>query len=113
METQALHILLLLLLSCAVLLCCSGIKVQPPSFEGSEGFTLETTALFRQLTEARVHKTAGEVALMKYVNHLGSRAHVAMMQVRGRGVAVWLRQCGTDVAVPSSQCGQVCTCLRM
>jgi hypothetical protein len=57
--------------------------VQPPSFEGSDALTLETSTLFRQLNEARVHKTPGEIALMKYVNQLGSRAHVAMMQVGG------------------------------
>lgn len=58
----------------------SGTEVQPPSFEGSDKLTLETATLFREINEARVHKTPGEIVLMKYVNHLGSRAHVAMMQ---------------------------------
>jgi hypothetical protein len=57
--------------------------VQSPSFDGSDKLTPETSTLFGQINEARVHKTAGEIALMKYVNHLGSRAHVAMLQVCG------------------------------
>jgi hypothetical protein len=66
---------------CCVSLFCSGIEVQPHSFAGSDGLSLETSTLFGVINEARVHKTPGEIALMKYVNHLGSRAHVAMMQV--------------------------------
>lgn len=58
------------------------MKVEgPASFPGSEAFTLERHALFPALVEARVHKTPGEIALMRYVNKIGSEAHVAMMQV--------------------------------
>lgn len=78
-------LLWVLLLCCCVCTLhaalCSGTEVQPPSFEGSDTLTLETATLFREINEARVHKTPGEIVLMKYVNHLGSRAHVAMMQV--------------------------------
>eukprot|EP00879_Flechtneria_rotunda_P019525 GHRR01020510.1.p1 GENE.GHRR01020510.1~~GHRR01020510.1.p1 ORF type:complete len:411 (+),score=104.36 GHRR01020510.1:394-1626(+) len=58
----------------------SGSNIVPPSFEGSNAFQLETATLFTQLTEARVHKTPQEMVLMKYVNQVGSRAHVAMME---------------------------------
>lgn len=60
---------------------CSGIELQPPSFDGSDGFTLETSTLIDALNEARVHKTAQEVELLQYVSDVGSRAHVAMMKV--------------------------------
>eukprot|EP00878_Enallax_costatus_P033339 GHUV01036759.1.p1 GENE.GHUV01036759.1~~GHUV01036759.1.p1 ORF type:complete len:498 (+),score=81.20 GHUV01036759.1:186-1679(+) len=58
----------------------SGIEIPPLSFPGSDSLNIETDTLFRELNEARVHKTAGEIALMRYVNNVGSRAHVAMMQ---------------------------------
>jgi hypothetical protein len=50
-------------------------------FEGLDSFKVETSSLWGVLAEARVHKTAQEVALLAYVNDVGSRAHVAMMQV--------------------------------
>lgn len=33
--------------------------------------------------KARVHKSEGEVEVLRYVNKIGSRAHVAMMEVGG------------------------------
>lgn len=60
----------------------SGYELQPPAFEGSTGFTLETSTLFGVLNEARVHKTQQEVEVLQYVSDVGSRAHIAMMQVR-------------------------------
>jgi hypothetical protein len=75
-------VLLVLLLS--LLLLCSGFKLQPPAFEGSSGFTVESSTLFGVLNEARVHKTQQEVALLQYVSDVGSRAHIAMMQVRNQ-----------------------------
>jgi Xaa-Pro aminopeptidase len=57
------------------------MELQPLSFEGSEAFSLETSALIDALNEARVHKTAQEVELLQYVSDVGSRAHVAMMKV--------------------------------
>lgn len=58
----------------------SGFQLQPPSFEGSAGFTIETAVLFGVLNEARVHKTQQEVEVLQYVSDVGSRAHIAMMQ---------------------------------
>lgn len=58
----------------------SGLDIVPPAFDGIDRFKVETKALFPAITEARVHKSPGEVALMRYVNVLGSKAHVAMMQ---------------------------------
>lgn len=55
--------------------------MQPPKLDGLDSLQLEEETLFGAITEARVHKTAEEVALMKYVNNIGSEAHVAMMQV--------------------------------
>jgi hypothetical protein len=63
----------------------SGAEVTPPAFAGSEGFKIESDTLHGVLVEARVHKTPQEVALLGYVNDVGSRAHVAMMQVRAGG----------------------------
>eukprot|EP00775_Hariotina_reticulata_P006059 gene6059-6297_t len=64
----------------------SGTEIKPLSFPGSESLTIETATLFPTLNESRVHKTPGEIVLMKYVNHLGSRAHVAMMQAAKPGM---------------------------
>lgn len=55
--------------------------MKPPTFPGSEKFTIETKTLFPALNEARVHKTPQEVELLQYVSDVGSRAHIAMMQV--------------------------------
>lgn len=66
----------------SVPLSSSGIQLQPPAFEGSSGFTVESATLFGALNEARVHKTPQEVELLQYVSDVGSRAHIAMMQVR-------------------------------
>lgn len=71
-----------MLLLLALLLLRSGFELQPPVFEGSSSFLIESSTLFSVLNEARVHKTEQEVALLQYVSDVGSRAHVAMMQVR-------------------------------
>ncbi len=61
----------------------SGLPIPPVTFPGIEQFTLEEAALYPALVEARVHKTPGEIELMRYVNRVGSEAHIAMMQVWG------------------------------
>lgn len=71
-----------LLLPLAACMPRSGFKLQPPAFEGSTGFTFETSTMFGVLNEARVHKTQQEVEVLQYVSDVGSRAHIAMMQVR-------------------------------
>jgi hypothetical protein len=77
-------LLLLLLLQqqlLLLLLCSSGIELQPPTFVGSDSFNIESAALFGVLSEARVHKTPQEIAILQYVSDIGSKAHIAMMQV--------------------------------
>lgn len=110
-------LLWVLLLCCCVCTLhaalCSGTEVQPPSFEGSDTLTLETATLFREINEARVHKTPGEIVLMKYVNHLGSRAHVAMMQVRGHtATTCWQLDVCCLFGLPACFCPVVYVLLR-
>ncbi|KAG1667905.1 hypothetical protein FOA52_013666 [Chlamydomonas sp. UWO 241] len=59
----------------------SKLPVKPPTFDGSEGVTLEADTLFNVLTECRVFKSAEEVAVIRYANELGSRGHVEVMRM--------------------------------
>jgi hypothetical protein len=64
----------------------SGLDITPPPLPEGPAAALPTDTsplLHSVLVEARVHKTPAEVALMRYVNQVGSAAHVAMMQVGG------------------------------
>ncbi len=61
--------------------CHSGEQLPAVAFAGADQLQQEADALLPLLNEARVHKTAAEVELVRYVNRLGSEAHVAMMQV--------------------------------
>lgn len=80
----------------------SGFELQPLAFEGSTGFTIETSTLFGVLNEARVHKTQQEVEVLQYVSDVGSRAHVAMMQVRAvLLLPLLLLSCCSQQSVPT------------
>jgi hypothetical protein len=76
----------------------SGSELAPPPLPDDVqalGLELETDALFAAATEARVHKSAAEVAVLRYVNQAASKAHVAMMQVCSLFVCLLL--CGVSV----------------
>lgn len=58
----------------------SGEEHQPAHFAGIETFECDYTRLYWELCECRVVKTAAELSLMRHVNAVSSRAHVAVMQ---------------------------------
>ena len=49
-------------------------------FTGIEAFDIDKTALYSVLSECRVHKTALELELMRYVVQKSAEAHKAVMQ---------------------------------
>lgn len=58
----------------------SGLMVEPPTFEGSENFTMDTTLFFHTLATARVTKNAEELEAMRYAAYVASNAHVQVMR---------------------------------
>lgn len=58
----------------------SGTAISPMAFDGIERFEVDGSVLLEILTEARLIKTAKELAVMQYVNDISSKAHVHVMQ---------------------------------
>ena len=61
----------------------SGSVAPPATFPGIAGFTVNSTTLWDLACEARVFKSPGELALLKYVARVSSEAHLAVMQHAG------------------------------
>lgn len=64
----------------------SGLTMPTLSFEGIEGFKLESKELYRVLSECRVMKSELEVEVMRYACRVASAAHVAVMQALKPGM---------------------------
>lgn len=59
----------------------SGLRLQEPHFDGSEGFELvKSSLLWDALAECRVVKDAAELEVLQFVNDVSSDAHVAAMK---------------------------------
>jgi Xaa-Pro dipeptidase len=58
----------------------SGLVHPPADFPGRDGFATNLTLLHPALSECRVTKTDAELALLRYVNRVSSRAHVQVMR---------------------------------
>jgi Xaa-Pro dipeptidase len=58
----------------------SGLTVEPPTFTGSEAFSMDTSVLFHTLATARVTKNSEELEAMRYAAYVASNAHVQVMR---------------------------------
>jgi Xaa-Pro dipeptidase len=58
----------------------SARMAQPAQFDGKEDFLTDDKTLFPEIVECRVHKSADEIALLRWVNDISSAAHVAVMR---------------------------------
>jgi Xaa-Pro dipeptidase len=64
----------------------SGLTVDPPTFEGSEVFDMDTSLLFHTLSTARVTKNTEELKAMRYSAYVASNAHVQVMRSTSAGM---------------------------
>jgi len=58
----------------------SGNTYKEATFKGIENFVVDNTALFPLLRECRVIKSEEELAVLRYVNKVSSRAHMEVMR---------------------------------
>jgi Xaa-Pro dipeptidase len=65
----------------------SGRMAKAAAFAGAEQFRTDRAALYPELVECRVHKTAAEVELLRYVNGVTCAAHVEVMRRCRPGMA--------------------------
>eukprot|EP01094_Clydonella_sp_ATCC50884_P027362 TRINITY_DN7832_c1_g1_i1.p1 TRINITY_DN7832_c1_g1~~TRINITY_DN7832_c1_g1_i1.p1 ORF type:complete len:536 (-),score=190.51 TRINITY_DN7832_c1_g1_i1:118-1659(-) len=67
----------------------SGQTIRPPVIEGvpDDAVKVDKSKLHREMSECRVIKSDLELDLMRYVNRISSRAHVAVMQACKPGMA--------------------------
>lgn len=64
----------------------SGLTVEPPTFEGSTDFKMDTSLLFHTLSTARVTKNSEELEAMRYAAYVASNAHVQVMRSTTAGM---------------------------
>lgn len=64
----------------------SGLTVEPPTFEGSDEFSMDTSVLFHTLSTARVTKNSEELEAMRYAAYVASNAHVQVMRSTTEGM---------------------------
>ena len=59
----------------------SGCTAAPAAFPGIENFSTDLTILHPELVECRVTKSEAEIDLLRWVNHVSSDAHIAVMKL--------------------------------
>jgi Xaa-Pro dipeptidase len=58
----------------------SGAMAIPANFPGIEKFKTDLNVLYPELVECRVHKSAEEIELLRWINGVSSEAHIEVMR---------------------------------